>query len=74
MEIFSQFEVWTFFTGLGIFLFGMHVMEESIRVLSRAVFKLIIRKLTVKQLKANFSEMIRTAILQNSCQSGFIKK
>jgi len=66
MNIFSQFEIWTFFAGLGIFLFGMHMMEESIRILSGAAFKSIIRKSTGTRLKGIFSGMLSTAILQSS--------
>ncbi len=66
MSFLSQFEIWTFFAGLGIFLFGMHMMEESIRILSGAAFKSIIRKSTGTRLKAIFSGMFSTAILQSS--------
>jgi phosphate:Na+ symporter len=66
MSIFSQFEIWTFFAGLGIFLFGMHMMEESIRILSGAAFKSIIRKSTGTRLKGIFSGIFSTAILQSS--------
>ncbi|PKD44154.1 Na/Pi cotransporter family protein [Rhodohalobacter barkolensis] len=66
MSFFSQFELWTFFAGLGIFLFGMHMMEESIRILSGAAFKSIIRRSTGTRVKAIFSGMFSTAILQSS--------
>lgn len=66
MDLFSQFEIWTFFAGLGIFLFGMHMMEESIRILSGAAFKSIIRKSTGTKIKGIFSGMFSTAILQSS--------
>jgi phosphate:Na+ symporter len=66
MSIFSQFEIWTFFAGLGIFLFGMHMMEESIRILSGAAFKSIIRKSTGTRLKGIVSGIFSTAILQSS--------
>ncbi|MFO7799663.1 hypothetical protein [Rhodohalobacter sp.] len=48
MSAFSQFEIWTFFTGLGIFLFGMHMMKESIRILGGAAFKTIIHLKTYR--------------------------
>lgn len=66
MSFFSQFEIWTFFAGLGIFLFGMHMMEESIRILSGAAFKSIIRKSTGTRFKGILSGMFSTAILQSS--------
>lgn len=55
-----------FLAGLGIFLFGMHMMEESIRVLSGVAFKQLIRRYTATRLKAIFSGMTSTAILQSS--------
>lgn len=66
MTIFSSFEIWTFLAGLGIFLFGMHMIEESIRVLSGAAFKLMIRRYTNTRLKAILSGMVISAILQSS--------
>ncbi|TVQ05725.1 MAG: Na/Pi cotransporter family protein [Balneolaceae bacterium] len=62
----SGFELWMFLAGLGIFLFGMHMMEESIRLLSGAAFRTFIRKSTGTNIKAIFSGMFSTAILQSS--------
>lgn len=62
----SEFELWMFLAGLGIFLFGMHMMEESIRVLSGAAFKSLIRRYTGTRIKAMGSGMVSTAILQSS--------
>ncbi|MGF1670021.1 MAG: Na/Pi cotransporter family protein, partial [Balneolaceae bacterium] len=66
MEILSEFELWTFLAGLGIFLFGMHMMEESIRLLSGGAFKSLIRRFTGTRPRAIFSGMTSTAILQSS--------
>lgn len=66
MAILSEFDLWLFLAGLGIFLFGMHMMEESIRILSGAAFKQLIRKYTATRLKSIFSGMVSTAILQSS--------
>jgi phosphate:Na+ symporter len=62
----SDFELWLFLAGLGIFLFAMHMMEESIRLLSGGAFKSFIKKYTGTKLKAIFSGMFSTAILQSS--------
>ncbi len=62
----AGFELWVFLAGLGIFLFGMHMMEESIRLLSGAAFRSLIRKYTDTKLKAIFSGIFSTAILQSS--------
>lgn len=66
MAVLSEFDLWLFLAGLGIFLFGMHMMEESIRILSGAAFKQLIRKYTATRLKSIFSGMVSTAILQSS--------
>jgi phosphate:Na+ symporter len=66
MNLFAEFELWMFFAGLGIFLFGMHMMEESIRILSGAAFKSIIRRSTGTKPRAIFSGMVSTAVLQSS--------
>ncbi len=62
----AGFELWVFLAGLGIFLFGMHMMEESIRLLSGGAFRSLIRKYTGTKLKAIFSGIFSTAILQSS--------
>ncbi len=66
MEFIGEFELWMFLAGLGIFLFGMHMMEESIRVLSGAAFKSMIRKYTGSRIKAILSGAFSTAVLQSS--------
>ena len=63
---FFEFELWVFLAGLGIFLFAMHMMEESIRLLSGAAFKSFIRKYTGTNLRAIFSGLFSTAVLQSS--------
>lgn len=55
-----------FLAGLGIFLFGMHMMEESIRLLSGGAFRALIRRYTGTRLKAILSGTFSTAILQSS--------
>ncbi|MCC5940352.1 MAG: Na/Pi symporter [Balneolaceae bacterium] len=62
----AGFELWVFLAGLGIFLFGMHMMEESIRLLSGGAFRSLIRKYTDTKLKAISSGIFSTAILQSS--------
>ncbi len=62
----TDFELWMFLAGLGIFLFGMHMMEESIRLLSGSAFRLLIRRYTGTRIKAILSGTFSTAILQSS--------
>ena len=66
MGVLAEFELWKFLAGLGIFLFGMHMLEESIRVLSGAAFKSMIRRYTGTRPKAIMSGIVSTAVLQSS--------
>jgi len=60
------FDIWTFLAGLGIFLFGIYMMEESIRLLSGRAFKRLIRRYTETRIKGIFSGIFSTAVLQSS--------
>lgn len=60
------FDIWTFLAGLGIFLFGIYLMEESIRELSGRAFKQLIRRYTETRLKGIFTGVVSTAVLQSS--------
>jgi phosphate:Na+ symporter len=57
---------WKFLAGLGIFLFGMFMMEESIRQLSGRSFKIMIRRYTGTRIKGLLTGIVSTAILQSS--------
>ncbi len=57
---------WKFLAGLGIFLFGMFMMEESIKLLSGRSFKILIRRYTGTRLKGLVTGILSTAILQSS--------
>ena len=60
------FDLWKLLAGLGIFLFGMFLMEEAIRKLAGRSFKRLIREYTSGKLKAIASGTFVTAILQSS--------
>jgi phosphate:Na+ symporter len=57
---------WKFLAGLGIFLFGMFMMEESIKLLSGRSFKILIRRYTGTRIKGLITGIVSTAILQSS--------
>ncbi len=59
-------DFWEFLAGLGIFMFGMFLLEESVRNLSGRTFKNFIRKYTDTTLKAVLTGTLSTAILQSS--------
>ena len=48
----GNFDVWKLLAGLGIFLFGMFLLEEAIKALSGKAFKKLIRSYTDGRLKA----------------------
>jgi phosphate:Na+ symporter len=57
---------WECLAGLGIFLFGFHLLENSLRKLVGRTFKLFLKKHTGSKLKAIFSGTFITAMLQSS--------
>ena len=60
------FDEWKFLAGLGIFLFGMFMMEESIKLLAGRSFKTMIRRYTGTRVKGLITGLVSTAILQSS--------
>jgi phosphate:Na+ symporter len=59
-------DFWKLLAGLGLFLFGMLLVEESLRALSGKTFRKIIRHYTDGRLKSIGSGTLITAILQSS--------
>jgi phosphate:Na+ symporter len=62
----EDFDIWKLLAGLGIFMFGMFLMEESIKKFSGRAFKRLIRQYTTGKMKSIFSGMFVTSILQSS--------
>ncbi|MDW7773395.1 MAG: Na/Pi symporter [Desulfobulbaceae bacterium] len=62
----EAFDIWKLAAGMGMFLFGMFLLEESLKNLSGKTFKKLIRQYTDSRLKAIRSGAIVTAILQSS--------
>jgi len=60
------FDGWKFLAGLGIFLFGMFMVEESIKLLAGRSLKTLIRRFTGTRAKALFTGIVSTAVLQSS--------
>lgn len=58
--------IWQILAGLGIFLFGMLLLEESIRNLSGKAFRGFIRRQTSNRLRAVGLGILATVILQSS--------
>ena len=62
----EEFGVWKLLAGLGIFIFGIFLLEESISKLAGRAFKGFIRDYTSNRIKAIRSGTLVTAILQSS--------
>lgn len=62
----KDIEIWSLLAGLGLFLFGMSMLEDALKVLAGRTFKLFLRKHTNHPLKAVISGSLATAILQSS--------
>ncbi|WP_448520077.1 Na/Pi cotransporter family protein [Rhodoflexus sp.] len=62
----SEIQIWPVLAGLGLFLFGMLMMEEALKALTGRSFKKFLRKHTNNSIKAVLSGALITAILQSS--------
>lgn len=62
----EAFDIWRLLAGLGIFLFGIYLMEDSIKELAGKSFKKLIRRYTETRLSAVLSGTFSTAVLQSS--------
>jgi len=60
------FDGWKFLAGLGIFLFGMFMMEESIKLLAGRSFKTMIRRFTGTRVRGLIAGVVTTAVMQSS--------
>ena len=59
-------KVWAILGGLGLFLFGMRLLQESIHNLAGRSFKKILRKYTENRLEAVLSGTFVTILVQSS--------
>ena len=64
--MFDLLDEWKFLAGLGMFLFGIFMMEESIKLLSGRAFKVLIRRYTGSRLRGFVTGVVSTSILQSS--------
>jgi phosphate:Na+ symporter len=62
----SDIKIIELFAGIGIFLFGMFELEESLKQLSGVAFRKLIRKFTENWFRSVLSGTLATAILQSS--------
>jgi phosphate:Na+ symporter len=62
----EDFDYWKFLAGLGIFMLGIFLMEESIKQLAGKAFKRWIRKATKTRISAILTGVGAPAVLQSS--------
>ncbi len=62
----SSIDIWKLAAGLSVFLYGMFLLEDAIRVLSGRAFRRMIRLYTDGRLRSIVSGTLVTAILQSS--------
>lgn len=62
----ENIKIWPVLAGLGLFLFGMFMLEEALKTLSGRSFKIFLRKHTGNRIKAVAAGALVTAILQSS--------
>lgn len=70
MEIFNS--IFKLFSGIGLFLFAIYLLEESIKNLSGRNFKLYLQRITKNRIGAATGGAIVTAILQSSSMVSFM--
>ena len=61
-----ELDLWRLAAGLGLFLFGMHELEEALKQLAGRSFKRFLRQYTAKPLRGIFAGALTTAALQSS--------
>jgi len=59
-------DFWKLIAGLGLFLYGMFHLEDTMKQIQGRKFKLFLQKNTQNKIKAIFSGLLVTAVLQSS--------
>ncbi len=70
---YTDIEVWALLAGLGLFLFGMYMLEEALKAMAGRSFKKFLSKHTGNPVKAVLSGALITGILQSSSMVSLLK-
>ncbi|MBL0342633.1 MAG: Na/Pi cotransporter family protein [Bacteroidetes bacterium] len=62
----AETNIWQILAGIGLFLFGMQLMEQAIRLLAGRTFKVFLRNQTSHPFKAILAGLLVTSLLQSS--------
>jgi phosphate:Na+ symporter len=64
--------IWPVLAGLGLFLFGLYMLEEAIKHLAGRPFKMFLRKHTNNSVKAVLAGVLFTTVLQSSSMAALL--
>jgi phosphate:Na+ symporter len=62
----SDIDIWRLAAGLGLFLFGMHLLEQALKLLAGRPFKIFLRDYTQRPVRGVVAGALTTAALQSS--------
>jgi len=68
----DYFDIWKLLAGLGLFLFGMKLLESALKKLAGQGFRRFLRNSTDKPLRSVFGGVIATTLVQSSSLVGLI--